>query len=283
MRASRLLRVKQKYPFMREPVIEDDQYWPLDKKLRLWVKDFYNICISYGFLTSRPWQGMSAPSRADASEGETAVASMYERRGIGHPPLMMMAPRGPHTLENFSITSDQVLGGHSEAFLDLTEDNHLLFHGTLRISRDPVRMAAQIGHEIITDDYVGYASFECYVSRIHFHVLSKTRGIEIRCRGSQTPFIFKYAHRGMDYTESLNHMFVPTDEWRCYILRFDHMRKIMNGVEVPGSKTLSMIVEKRQRGIEPTTQLTLAKGVTRPLGSSRYTSTSGRKMISGWK
>eukprot|EP01064_Diplonema_japonicum_P039315 TRINITY_DN9820_c0_g1_i2.p1 TRINITY_DN9820_c0_g1~~TRINITY_DN9820_c0_g1_i2.p1 ORF type:complete len:273 (+),score=21.73 TRINITY_DN9820_c0_g1_i2:1-819(+) len=239
MRATTRLHMKlyNRYPWKQQPVMQDNDYWPLDKRLKAYWNSLWNTTYAAGasWVKLRNLVGQ----KRDQSEGEDFSDTTGHLVGQVPPPLVLLEPRGSQTVDRFSITSDQLLGGHSEAFLDVTEGDNLLFHGTLRVTRDPVKMATHMGEDVITDDYVGYASFECFFSKLHNYYLHNVRGVEIRCRGSQTPFTLKYQTRIMPPSQHLAHMFVPTDEWRCYVLRFDHMRLLHFGTEMPSNRQLA--------------------------------------------
>ncbi|KAJ9459222.1 hypothetical protein DIPPA_31813 [Diplonema papillatum] len=214
-------------PWRYDPVPADNTYWPSDRLARLYVNTARLLQHAVGFLLHRKLTPLSESDIVDASEVIAHEVSP------GHSPLIMLQPRGLHTPASFTISTDQLIGGHTEAFVDATEDDTLLFHGTLRVTRDPVRMSLAVGRDVVSEEHVGYAFFELYISFWFRYFCVGVRGIEIRCRGSSHPYILRYQTRALLEHEHLMHMFVPTDDFRCYVLRFDHMRFLSRGAEQP--------------------------------------------------
>eukprot|EP00754_Rhynchopus_humris_P044071 Rhum_TRINITY_DN3772_c0_g1::Rhum_TRINITY_DN3772_c0_g1_i1::g.11936::m.11936/K18159/NDUFAF1, CIA30; NADH dehydrogenase [ubiquinone] 1 alpha subcomplex assembly factor 1 len=220
-------------PWRVDPVDSDSDYWPWDRRVRLWYETLKRTTLSVGALAYRNAAFAEIKQIGDTSAADKQVGVQGTRMGASNAPLIRMEPMGNQTVESFVIKTDQLLGGHSEAFVDVTEDNHILFHGTLRVTRDPVRMSMQTGYDVITDEHVGFAVMEHIFHRYWWGFQMPTRGVEIRCRGSEHPFYLKIRTMLCEITSKqyFAHMFVPTDEWRCYVLRYDHFRSITHGGE----------------------------------------------------
>ena len=222
-------------PWKIDPIKNDADFMPFDRLIRKLYLGIVKIRDAIGVAGMKKWRTLNRVA-GDVESSRTKMLGVFE--GTDTLPMIEMEPEGPNTLDDFTINSDQVLGGHSEAFLDLTEDNFLLFHGTLRVTRDPIKMATSLGGtDLITDDHTGYAHFDVkyYLYRT-FAV--QARGVEVRVRGSQHPFMFRMRVLTMGTHEMWAHMFVPTDEFRSYILRFDHMRHLRAGQEINGNQVL---------------------------------------------
>lgn len=224
--------------------IQEDIHWPMDRWFRYihmtsslirffagirfrqnwrasaWLHQFRHPFVSYGDRRQTP------------TSSDTFLWMKQEP-----PPLMQLRPAGWQTADMFRVSTDQLLGGHSEAFLDETEEDTMLFHGTLRITRDPQRMYMFQSEEPITEEHCGYATISFDWPRLYRPCLFAFRAFEVRCRGSQHPFFLRI-EQNLQGTMSSGfgamHLFVPTEEWRSYILRFESFRGVFAGEELGG-------------------------------------------------
>ena len=204
------------FPWRVDPVESDSDYWPWDRRVRLWYETLMRTVVSVGAITYRTAAAQEITHIGESGAADKQVGMQGTRQGASNAPLIRMQPKGHQTVESFSVKTDQLLGGHSEAFVDVTEDDHILFHGTLRVTRDPVRMSLQTGYDVITDEHVGFAVMEHAFHHAWWGFQMPTRGVEIRCRGSEHPYYLKIRTMLCEPASKqyFAHMFVPTDEWR---------------------------------------------------------------------
>eukprot|EP01061_Rhynchopus_euleeides_P009249 TRINITY_DN18382_c1_g1_i1.p1 TRINITY_DN18382_c1_g1~~TRINITY_DN18382_c1_g1_i1.p1 ORF type:complete len:327 (+),score=32.61 TRINITY_DN18382_c1_g1_i1:76-1056(+) len=219
-------------PWKYNPILTDRDYLPWDRRLQQVQEYFTRLAYGLGARAAKTEVSWRQTGTADGVVSHTPEAyTSGAQLQASNMDLLRMAPKGMQTPESFSINTDQLIGGHSEAFIDVTEDDTMLFHGTLRVTRDPVRMSTTVGMEQVTDDHVGYAIAEYWFPRFYKMAHVNVRALEVRCRGSQHPFYMKWKTRYNRPNQYHAHMFVPTDDWRCYILRLDHFRNIQRGCE----------------------------------------------------
>ena len=214
-RCTTLRFVLTDHPWKIDPIQADRSYTPWDRRLDKVKAMISRLQYAVGVTARKSSTSLVSPIQDDhaALTQDKAAMTTGQDNATANTDLIAMKT-GFQTPESFSINTDQIIGGHTEAFVDATEDDTFLFHGTLRVTRDPLRMSTAIGFDTITDEHVGFATME-YDFPGFYRIESRTaRAFEVRVRGSGHPFFMKFQTSwGKDF-QYFAHMFVPTDEWR---------------------------------------------------------------------